>query len=68
MEEAVKCESLCGLKASVPTGLEVGASEECQEVVGRPAQVSRGRITFTIHSLEELLKVAALANKLIVSF
>lgn len=54
------CEGLWNLKATVPTGLEVGASEECQEVTGKPAQASRGRIAFTIHHLEDLIKVLAL--------
>lgn len=57
MEEPANSEGLCEVKATVPTGLEVGASEECQEVLGRPAQSSRGRITFSIHNLEELMKV-----------
>ena len=59
-----KAESDCSyeLKASVPTGLEVGASEECQEVVGRLTHASRGRITFTILNLEDLIKVEVIAN------
>ena len=55
----LECENkdLCRLKASVPTGLEVGAGEELKEVLGRPAQTSRGRIIFTLNTLDELLKV-----------
>ncbi len=48
---------LCQIKASVPTGLEVGASEELQELLGRPARTSRGRIIFNLNTVEELLKV-----------
>ena len=48
---------LCFLEASVPTGLEVGASEECTEILGRPAQFSRGRISFQLHHFNDLLKV-----------
>ena len=51
------CEGVCELKASVPTGLEVVASEECGEVVGIPAEPTRGRIAFTIHTLGQLDKV-----------
>jgi len=49
---------LCKLKASVPTGLEIGARDEVRDVLGRPAQTSRGRVVFSLVSLEELAKVS----------
>ena len=50
-------DELCKLEASVPTGLEVGASEECAEVLGRAPETSRGRLTFKLRTLEELIAV-----------
>ena len=49
--------NLCKIEASVPTGLEVGASEECTEVLGRAPEYSRGRVTLQLRSLEELQAV-----------
>lgn len=43
--------------ATVPTGLERGAAEECGEVLGKCATVQRGSITCTLDSVEELAKV-----------
>ncbi len=48
---------VCTLQASVPTGLEVGAVEECAEALGRRPASSRGRLTFTLTALDELKKV-----------
>ena len=48
---------LCEVCATVPTGLEPGAADEFQEVLGRAARVLRGRISFQLASLEELSKV-----------
>lgn len=45
--------------ATVPTGLERGAADECREVLGREALVHRGSISCTLESVEELLKVRA---------
>ena len=50
---------LCKLKASVPTGLEVSARDEVRETLGRPAQTSRGRVVFSLKTLEELEKVGS---------
>lgn len=49
---------LCEVCSTVPTGLEPGAADECLEVLGRAARVSRGRIAVQLASLEELTKVA----------
>ncbi len=49
--------NVCQLGASVPTGLELSAREECQEVLGRPINYSRGKLIFPLHSTEELIKV-----------
>lgn len=54
---SMETEGVCKLEASVPTGLEVGAGEECAEVLGRPPVSSRGRLAFTLCALEELKKV-----------
>ena len=43
--------------ATVPTGLERGAVEECREVLGREATAHRGSITCTLEAVEELAKV-----------
>ena len=59
-EEQVKekeGEGLCKIEASVPTGLEIGAAEECKEVFGRPAEPSRGRLSFQLNSVDELTAV-----------
>ncbi len=49
---------LCTIVATVPTGLEKGAAEECKQVLGRGDVVSeRGKIIFQLHCLEELAKV-----------
>ena len=53
---------LCKLEASVPTGLEVGASEEYAEVFGRAPETSRGRLIFTLRALDELVAVSQFAN------
>lgn len=50
-------EGVCKIEASVPTGLEVGAAEECTEVLGRAPESSRGRLSFHLRSLEELVAV-----------
>ena len=52
-------EDLCRLEASVPTGLEVGASEECAEVLGRAVASSRGRLSFPLRALDELVLVGS---------
>ena len=46
------------LEASVPTGLELGAAEECAEALGAAPESSRGRLAFTVHSLRDLEKVS----------
>ena len=38
----------------MPTGLEVGASDECAEVLGRTPVSSRGRLGFFLKTLDEL--------------
>ena len=43
--------------ATVPTGLERGAAEECREVLAREATAQRGSITCTLEAVEELSKV-----------
>ena len=48
---------LCEVCGTVPTGLEPGAANECQEVLGRAATVVRGRVSFQLACLEELTKV-----------
>ena len=48
---------VCEITATVPTGLEPGAAEECREVLGRGARIQRGRISFDLLSVEELTKV-----------
>ena len=50
--------SVCKICATVPTGLEYGAADECREVLGDNAHVQhqRGRLSFLLHSLEELEK------------
>ena len=45
--------------ATVPTGLERGAAEECREALGREATAHRGSITCTLESVEELVEVSA---------
>ncbi len=55
---AAKGTGLCTIVATVPTGLEKGAAEECKQVLGRGDVVSeRGKIIFQLHCLEELAKV-----------
>ena len=49
--------TVCEIAATVPTGLEPGAAEECREVLGREARIQRGRIAFDLLSVEELTKV-----------
>ena len=51
-------EYLCRVGASVPTGLEIKACEECKEVLGRDVESSRGRLSIKLKSLEELTKVS----------
>lgn len=45
--------------ATVPTGFEPGAADECREVLGDGAHVKqqRGRVSFLLPSLRELEKV-----------
>ena len=43
--------------ATVPTGLERGAAEECREILGKEAAAHRGSITCTLEAVEELSKV-----------
>ena len=45
--------------ATVPTGFEVGAAEECQEKIGSLPISSRGRIAFNIDSKERLKAVSS---------
>ena len=45
------------LMATVPTGLERCAAEECSEVVGRGVVAHRGAITCTLDTVEDLAKV-----------
>ena len=49
--------SLCKLIATVPTGLENGAADECREVLKRDVAADRGRISFQLSSWDELYKV-----------
>ena len=50
---------LCHVVATVPTGLEKGAADECREVLGRGNVIAgRGKISFPLQSLEEISKVA----------
>ena len=50
--------SLCEIIATVPTGLEHGAADECREILGRGAKILRGRISLELFSTEELTKVS----------
>lgn len=50
--------SLCEIIATVPTGLEHGAADECREILGREAKIQRGRILIELLSVEELTKVS----------
>lgn len=50
--------SLCEIIATVPTGLEHGAADECREILGREAKIQRGRILIELLSMEELTKVS----------
>ena len=45
------------MMATVPTGLERCAAEECSEAVGRGSAAHRGSITCTLETLEDLTKV-----------
>ena len=47
------------LVATVPTGLERGAAEECREVLGKETAARRGSITCTLDTLDELAKVTS---------
>lgn len=49
--------AVCEITATVPTGLEPGAADECREVLRREARIQRGRIAFDLFSVEELTKV-----------
>ena len=52
---------LCKIVATVPTGLEKGAADECREALGRGSVVAdRGRISFPLFCLDELSKVIGL--------
>lgn len=42
------------VSATVPTGLEQWAADECQEVVGKRPSYSRGSITIALDSLQQL--------------
>ena len=42
------------IRASVPTGLEITAAEECSEVLGKRPNTSRGCIEININSLDQL--------------
>lgn len=60
---AVKVESLCSIWATVPTGLEKGAADECKELLGRGDVLSeRGKVSFPLYSLNELSKVMKFAS------
>lgn len=49
---------LCTIIATVPTGLENGAADECREVLGREdVEPERGKIVFPLYTLQELDKV-----------
>lgn len=52
--EMEKETGLCRIEASIPTGLEIGAAEECKEVLGRAPESARGRLSFKLCSLDEL--------------
>ena len=54
----MEVEALCKLEASVPTGLEDGAAEECAEVLGRVPDSSRGRLSVQLRALDELVAVS----------
>ena len=45
------------LRATVPSGLEITAAEECVSVLGTRPSTSRGCIQFPISSLDQLHKV-----------
>ena len=47
-------DGLCELIATVPTGLEGGAADEVQKLIGTNAEATRGKISFVISSLEQL--------------
>ena len=47
--------------ATVPTGFEVAAAEECREKVASLPVSSRGRLTFNIDSNEQLQAVSLLS-------
>ena len=54
------CESkqLCNIIATVPTGLEKGAADECRDVLGRvDVEPQRGKIVIPLCALQELDKV-----------
>ncbi len=56
----MEVKELCTIIATIPTGLEKGAADECKEVLGRSNVVSeRGKIVFPLHCLEELSKVCS---------
>jgi hypothetical protein len=61
-------EDVYRLEASVPTGLECGAVEECEEALGRPAVSTRGRLSFTLSALKELDKVGQRHGIMVVSY
>ena len=48
--------------ATVPTGLERGAAEECREVLRKEATAHRGSITCTLEAVEELSTVYSAAH------
>ena len=50
--------TLCEIFATVPTGLEHYAADECKEVLGREAKAHRGKISLGLACLEELEKAS----------
>ncbi len=55
---AAKVQDVCTIIATIPTGLEKGAADECKEILGRSNVLSdRGKIVFLLHCVEELSKV-----------
>ena len=45
------------IRASVPTGLEISAAEECSAVLGVKPVTFRGCVEFTVSSLDQLHQV-----------
>ena len=53
------------IRASVPSGLEMTAAEECTAIMGKRPTTTRGCIEFTIPSFEYLHKVQLEENQLV---